>query len=409
MKILSWLKGLGKKKSGSAAGGAASDGGVAADHDAIPGHRRRVIRDHRLLPKPPKKNYWEVPDPVLKREEANRVFSPGMLTRNTQIRTLTADEPLLRERGLPVWADEAAIAEALGITRARLWWLASHRYDDRITHYTTFRVPKRRGGFRTIMAPKRSLKAVQRALLQQCVQLLPTSEHVHGFVPGRSVATNAAPHVGKRVVLRFDLEDFFGTVTFGRVRGFLLAMGYNYTVATAISLLMTEANRQPVDVNGTLHYVPVGHRYCVQGAPTSPAICNAIASKLDHRLAGLAAKHGFEYTRYADDLTFSGDDESKIGLLLRRVGELVVDEGFRLNREKTRVMRSGSRQSVTGVIVNHTLGLSRQKRRVLRAKIHQMSADSPIEHLQQLRGELAYLRMLNPAQADALHPEWLTR
>jgi retron-type reverse transcriptase len=258
------------------------------------------------------------------------------------------------------------------------------------------------------MAPKKGLKAVQRSLLQLLSGGLAASDYAHGFVKGRSVRTNAEPHVGKRIVLRFDLENFFGTVTFGRVRGYLLAMGYGFEVATSLALLMTEAERQPVDVDGELRYVPVGHRYCVQGAPTSPLMCNAITTKLDHRLAGLAKAYGFSYTRYADDLTVSGDDESKIAVLLRRVGEIVEAEGFKLNQRKTRVLRSGNRQSVAGVVVNDTLGLSRKDRRILRAKIHRMTASSPSPEIHKLRGELAYLHMLNPAQAEALRPDWLT-
>lgn len=419
MKFFDWLKNLGKPKSADDALVSSDVSAepkrknrrvqLAAENPAVPGSRRRVLQDERYLPKPVRKNYWERPDPVLDDGTAARMFAPGMRTRNRVIRTLASDVDLLAERGLPTWQDELALVADLGITAQRLWWLASHRYDDRITHYTRFRVPKRRGGYRTIMAPKVALKAVQRLVLKRLASRLPVSDYAHGFVPGRSVRTNAEPHVGRRVVLRFDLEDFFGTVTFGRVRGYLIAMGYSFAVATALALLMTEAERQPVEVDGELRYVPIGHRYCVQGAPTSPAVCNAIASKLDHRLAGLGAAHGFVYTRYADDLTFSGDDESKIGLLLRMVKQIVVDEGFRLNAEKTRVMRSGSRQSVTGVIVNETLGLSRTRRREMRARIHRMSPASPPEELRKLRGELAYLQMLNPAQAEALRPEWLKR
>jgi retron-type reverse transcriptase len=175
-------------------------------------------------------------------------------------------------------------------------------------------------------------------------------------------------------------------------------------VAQILAVLMTEPPRQPVEAEGKLYHVPVGPRVCVQGAPTSPGLCNAILRRLDHRLAGLARRHGFEYTRYADDLTFSGDDPARTKLLITIAGRIARDEGLPLNRAKTRVLRAGQRQTVTGVTVNHIAGLSRQERRRLRAALHQQRrAGSPdVAKDRQLTGKLAYLRMLNPTQADAL-------
>jgi retron-type reverse transcriptase len=167
---------------------------------------------------------------------------------------------------------------------------------------------------------------------------------------------------------------------------------------------MTEPPRQPVEVEGKLYHVPVGPRVCVQGAPTSPGLCNALLRRLDHRLAGLARKHGFDYTRYADDLTFSGDDVAKVKLLITIAARIAHDEGLPLNRRKTRVLRAGQHQTVTGVTVNQTAGLSRQERRRLRAALHQESLSETRDPVvaRKLRGKLAYLHMLNPAQAEAL-------
>jgi retron-type reverse transcriptase len=167
---------------------------------------------------------------------------------------------------------------------------------------------------------------------------------------------------------------------------------------------MTEAPRQPVEADGKLYHVPVGPRVCVQGAPTSPGLCNAVLRRMDYRLAGLARKHGFAYTRYADDLTFSGDDPAKIKLLVTIASRLVREEGMSVNADKTRVMRRGRRQRVTGVVVNDRAGLSRKERRQLRAAIHQLPRDGTADpaRVRQLVGKLAYLHMLNPAQAAPL-------
>jgi retron-type reverse transcriptase len=164
---------------------------------------------------------------------------------------------------------------------------------------------------------------------------------------------------------------------------------------------MTEAPRQPVEAEGKIYHVPVGPRVCVQGAPTSPGLCNAVLMRLDRRIAGLARKHGFQYTRYADDLTLSGDDHSKVKLLVTIASKIARDEGFRLNRQKTRVLRKGRRQQVTGVVVNDQMGLSRVERRRLRAAIHQLDRDDR-EARKRLEGKIAYLSMLSPEQAAPL-------
>jgi len=189
----------------------------------------------------------------------------------------------------------------------------------------------------------------------------------------------------------------------------LIAYGYGYSVASTLSVLMTEAERQPVEADGELFHVPIGDRHCVQGAPTSPGICNALLLRLDHRLAGLANKRGLVYTRYADDLSFSGEMNRKAAHKLRCVvNRIVVEEGFTINADKTRIMGQGSRQTVTGVVVNKTLGLSRQERRRLRAIAHRLSRHSDDGDSAALRarleGKLAYLSMLNPQQAARIRP-----
>jgi hypothetical protein len=283
--------------------------------------------------------------------------------------------------------------------------MSQHRNRETVPHYVTFAIPKRSGGERLIHAPKRRLKTVLRTLDRLLVSKLPKSEQAHGFIRGRSIATNAAPHVGKAVVLHFDIKDCFPTIHFGRVRGLLIALGYSYPVAAALAVLMTESPRQPVSAGGKLYHVPTGPRVCVQGAPTSPGLCNAILLRLDRRLSGLARKHGFAYTRYADDLSFSGDDKAKVAKLMKLVPQIVAGEGFAVNADKTRILRAGRRQRITGVVVNKAMGLSRQERRKLRAALHrQKVAGAAADASERLRlhGKLAYVFMLNRVQAVAL-------
>lgn len=386
-----------------------------------PGHLRRALRDPRLLPKNKAKGQLRAMaslkrKKVMSKEEADRLFSGTLRTRNRGLRDLLTDEAQLARLGLPLWRTEEELADALGLTRKQLWFFTTHREREQHPHYVAFSIPKRSGGRRVIMAPKRGLKTVQRTALAQLVERLPVSEYAHAFRRGRNVRSGAEPHVGKRYVLRLDLKDFFPSITFARVRGYLISLGYSYPVASTLAVLFTEAERQPVVVGTQTFHVPVGQRHCVQGAPTSPGLCNAIVLKLDHRLAGLARKHGLAYTRYADDLTFSGDLDRtamlRVNALARRI---IREEGFAVNDAKTRLTSQGRRQTVTGVVVNQTLGLSRQERRRMRAMAHRLNQESAAGRLHPaeaaiFRGRLAWLSVLSTSQAAALRlrcKDWL--
>lgn len=375
---------------------------------------RRAWRDARLVPKRLHERFTlgGKRRKLMPAGEARRLFGATLRTRRRDQHDLAADPARLKQLGLPVWETEVELAAALDLSLGQLHHYASHRVREARPHYLVHRVPKRAGGSRLIMAPKRRLKAIQRRLLELLVARLPVSQHAHGFREGRSIRTAAEPHVGRAVVARFDLADFFPSLTFPRVRGYLVAMGYSHPVATTLAVLMTEAERQPVEADGAVWHVPVGARHAPQGAPTSPGLANALTMKLDHRLAGLARKLGFTYTRYADDLSFSSDDVSRLKQLTSLVRRICREEGFALNDAKTRVARAAGRQQVCGVTVNRDLGLSRRERRQLRAGLHRQSqaagAGQPIAAgvIERLRGRLAYLHMLNPAQARPLQKRY---
>jgi len=373
-----------------------------------PHHLRRALRDPRLLPKRRPAIRFRKKKRIFSGKDAARLFAATLRTSNRRLRDLAPDEEQLRRYGLPVWKTEADVAAALGISVGELRFFSIHRSKERVRHYVTFAIPKRSGGERLILAPKVRLKALQRKLLTLLVSRLPVGEPAHGFRAGRSIRSGAVPHVGQPVLVQMDLADFFPTVTYPRVRGLLIALGYGYPVAATLAALMTESPRQPVEVDGVVYHVPVAPRHCVQGAPTSPGICNAVVVRLDRRLSGLARRAGFEYTRYADDITFSGRDPKRIGFLLVFARRVVESEGFVVNAAKTRVSRKGQRQVVTGVTVNDTLGLSRRERRRLRARIHraQGTATHDPAEAAAIEGHLSYLHMLNPQQAQALRRRW---
>ena len=256
--------------------------------------------------------------------------------------------------------------------------------DDIGAQYTEFLVPKADGSLRRILAPKPALKRVQRSLLKTFE--FPISDAAHGYVTGRSVKSAAEPHVGKAVVVGLDVRDFFHQVTFARVESLLLGQGYAPDAAALVAALCTAP-------------VPGFERCCVQGAPTSPALCNAVALRLDQRLLSLSVELGFSYTRYADDLAFSGDDPKKVRRLIFAARRIAEEEAFPLNEKKTQVMLPHQHQVVVGVTVNQELGLSRQERRRLRAALHQEKDEGDKTRN---TGRLAFLAMLNPRQAAEL-------
>ncbi|HJL17167.1 MAG TPA: reverse transcriptase family protein [Sandaracinaceae bacterium LLY-WYZ-13_1] len=328
-----------------------------------------------------------------------------------------ADVEALEAAGLPVLASPADVAEALELPVPKLRWLAFHAEASEQGHYVQFEVPKRRGGTRLLSAPKRELRAAQRWILEAILTKVPLEPAAHGFVPGRSTVTSARAHVGRHVVVNLDLEDFFPTITFPRVRGLFASLGYSPAAATVLALLTTEAPRRDVTYDGTRYRVAVGPRALPQGACTSPALSNLVARKLDRRLTGLSTKHGWTYTRYADDLTFSHPGEGNIGHLIASVRHVVGEEGFAINEEKGRVQRAGGRQTVTGIVVNERLSVPREERRRLRAILHNakktglaaQNVDGHADFEAHLRGLIAYVAMIDPergarfaAQLDAL-------
>jgi hypothetical protein len=310
-----------------------------------------------------------------------------------------------------------ALAKALGLTPPALRWLCFHRDVDPSSHYHFWTIPKRDGSRRTITAPKSELKAIQRWLLRNVFEKLPVHHAAHGFLSARSIASNARVHAGADIIVKVDVKDFFPTITWKRVKGMLRRAGLPESVATLIALLVTEAPREIVQFRGSTLYVAKGPRACPQGAPTSPAITNAICLRMDKRLTGLARAFGFVYTRYADDLAFSwkkkrGATQAPIGPLLHGARRILEAEGFRVHQKKTAVMRSGGTQRVTGLVVNEVPASSgvpsarvpRDVTRRLRAAIFNREKGRPIkegETLAQLKGMAAFVYMTDEKRGSA--------
>lgn len=329
----------------------------------------------------------------------------------------------LKTNGLTDIAGPDDLAKQMGLTVARLRWLCYQREVDSGTHYRRWQIPKRDGSTRTITAPKRELKLAQRWSLRNVFEKLPVHGAAHGFLPDRSVVSNANPHAGAHTILKLDIKDFFPTITWKRVKGMLRKAGLREQVATLLSLVVTESPRQAVEFRGKTLYVATGTRALPQGSPASPAISNAICMRMDRRLSALAKKFGARYTRYADDLTFSwheapkdtdgGTSRAPIGGVLHGAKLILTNEGFRLHADKTRVMRADDRQRVTGLVVNKppkgakgvpAARVPRKTLRQLRAAIHnrEKGKERPDETLDQLKGLAAFVYMTDEKRGGEL-------
>lgn len=308
---------------------------------------------------------------------------------------------------LPQFGSELTLADWLKISLSRLRWFTYNRPAESVWHYTKTVVPKRSGGKRIILAPKPELKAIQRRILDEVLVKFPMGDAVHGFVQGRSIVSNAQPHVGKAYVAKLDLKDYFPTVTANRVQRFLAKI-YPSAIATALAFLMTEYDREPIEHQGETYYVSLGNRHLVQGAPTSPMMANILTRNLDRRLEGLAKQAGFAYTRYADDLTFSGDSHELAVHILSVAQNIIREEGFVVNTDKLRILSQATRQHVTGVVVNETLSSPRETRRMVRAILYKaqttgLEAQNRNGHpafREYLWGLIAHLHNINPQQAE---------
>ncbi|RYY00931.1 MAG: RNA-directed DNA polymerase [Gammaproteobacteria bacterium] len=318
-----------------------------------------------------------------------------------------SDAPALDSKGLPTFTEEREFAQAMGITIPQLRFLCYHRSVATTTHYKRFGIKKKSGCMRIISAPMPRLKAAQYWVFHNVLNKLSHHEAAHGFVRERSILTNAKEHLNKEVVVNIDLKDFFPSIHFKRVKGLFHKLGYSEKIATIFSLLCTEPDVEEVELDGKTYFVAKGKRALPQGAPTSPAITNLLCYKLDCRLRGVAKTMGFSYTRYADDITFSGNGEAaaKVQQLLWRLHRIIKDEGFTIHPKKIHVMRIGSRQEVTGIVVNKQPGINRKTLHRFRALLNKIEKEGIAGNrwkggnvVAEIVGYAEFVSMVKPAQ-----------
>jgi len=344
---------------------------------------------------------------------------------------------MLPVRAAAEWAiqrieTEGALAEWLHTSIEELEWFAdlkrigARSREEKLRHYNYRVLAKAGGSVRLIEAPKQRLKQMQRAILAGIVERIPVHDAAHGFVKGRSIKTFAGPHAGQRVVLRMDLKDFFPSIRSARVEALFRTAGYPERVADLLGGLSTTAAPRfvfgagrgmsadfAVDRNAMFEaWQRYAYPHLPQGAPTSPAIANLCAYRVDCRLSGLAGAAGAVYTRYADDLAFSGgeDFERCVGRFEIHAAAILREEGFEVNHRKTRVMRRGVRQYLAGLVTNAGVNVVRADYDRLKATLTNCARNGPeaenreghADFRAHLAGRVSFVAMLNAARGEKL-------
>jgi retron-type reverse transcriptase len=293
----------------------------------------------------------------------------------------------------------------------------AHSTETRKHHYRYRWVEKRSGGLRLIEIPKSTLKLTQRHILKHIINRVPPHDCAHGFTRGRSCLSHVQAHINRPVVLQMDLRDFFHSVSVNRVFGLFSTLGYPAGVARLLAGLCTHSAAP--DLAGpafaALNWEQrkfLQAKHLPQGAPTSGALANLCAYRFDCRLQGLATRYGLHYTRYADDIAFSGPGNlrHRAEWIESLAGAIALEEGFQLNFRKTRVQTQAQRQRVTGIVVNSKANLPRGEYDNLKAILHNCRRHGAAsqnrekrEHFREhLAGRIAQFKWINEAKGARL-------
>jgi hypothetical protein len=267
--------------------------------------------------------------------------------------------------------DIGEISLAMGIS-PQLFGLLIHKPER---HYRTFEIPKANGKVRAIQSPRTMMKVVQYFLLDYILYKFPVHVSATAYSRGCTVRANAEIHVGKKYVANIDVENFFPSIKWQLVHKMLALGGLEDKTAYLISRLTTYQGGLP------------------QGAPTSAHLSNVVLYPFDNEIFGSCESVGVDYTRYADDITFSGNDIDAVRGAVQKATQLLAVLKLNINKDKTRFFGPSSRQVVTGVVVNEWAQPSREKRRKLRAELHQakLNPEKYASRADKIRGMSAYM------------------
>lgn len=294
----------------------------------------------------------------------------------------------LYSRKLPIIYDQTHFCLLVGYKEEFIFKVSNSQKH----FYRSFKIPKKSHGFREISEPLPSLKEMQNWILHQILDNCKTSSYAKAYVKGRSIKENAKFHLNQQVLLTLDIENFFGSIKFQRILEFYLSLGYSKPVSVLLSNLCC--------LNGSLP----------QGAPTSASLSNLILLSFDKDVSSFCKDHDIHYTRYADDMTFSGNFSPS--LIIKFVKEQLLTLHLHLNQEKIRVRKPHQCQEVTGIVVNNKLQVPRNIRRKLRQDVYYISKYGLASHLERkeiskannifhLMGIANFILFVNPLDEEA--------
>ncbi|MED0666648.1 retron St85 family RNA-directed DNA polymerase [Bacillus badius] len=294
----------------------------------------------------------------------------------------------LYSQGLPIVYDQTHFSYLVGYNIEYLLKVSNSQRN----FYRSFKIKKKNGGYRNISEPLPNLKFIQKWILEEILYCCKTNNFAKAYKRNVSLKDNAKFHRGQKKVLTIDIENFFGTIKSSSVYNFFSSLGYSENIVTMLTNICTLGGSLP------------------QGASTSPALSNLLMRDIDKRIAAFCTKNKIRYTRYADDLTFSGDFQE--GMIIKFVTEILKAEGFQLNEKKTRVRLQHQRQEVTGIIVNEKMQVSAEVRKELRKNVYYIrkyGLDSHLEiikkdkrqYLKHLLGMANHICFVNPKDNKA--------
>lgn len=328
---------------------------------------------------------------------------------------------------LPPLETRKDLAQWLGLFDHELSWFADlegrqSRVDEsRLHHYGYRWIEKRSGELRLIEIPKDRLKAIQRRILREILNRLPPHPSTHGFSRGRSIRSYVQTHVEKPVLLRMDLKDFFHSVPVPRIGALFRRVGYPEDVARLLQGICTHSSSEALAGAhfGSLPWERrkrLARKHLPQGAPSSPALANLCAWRFDCRLQGLAERFGLDYSRYADDMAFSGERHllRMAPFLQGLIGAIALEEGFEINHRKTRLRTGSQSQRLAGMVINQKPNLPRAEFDQLKAILHNCIHQGPASQNRQghanfkahLAGRIAYVGWLNRTKGERLQRMW---
>lgn len=281
------------------------------------------------------------------------------------------------------------------------WMWSFHRQllqmaENTAAHYRRTQIPKSNGGTRILHVPDFEIQAQQQFITDTVLCHLPVDDHAYAYRKGVSIKDCAGPHVHKDILIHLDLKNFFGSITEDMVyAAFLAQTGYSKSLCRLLAQLCCLRGHLP------------------QGTVTSPMLSNVVFRPCDAALAEIANSHQMDYSRYSDDLFFSGNADTDVTALIAEVTDALARFGFQINREKTQVRRPQHRQAVLGLTVNEGLRVNRTYRRKLLQELYYLErfeknctgaleAEDYLRYMQQLQGKVAYVLHIDPNNQEFL-------